>query len=335
VIAEKYSMECAAYTFDKLKPKYRYTLMRKLANKVSNPGSIHILLHNAILYNLPDIVSTLIPKLSSTGEVVMNVKFRLAHIEYPIFTAFTNKNIDPVVITILRDMLPKPYTFNMSKRFYKYFKGIKAFGLMELAVFYGRLSVVKNLLENSEYHSYAKSNAALFADKSLRAGNLKMAKIFLELKGSCLNCEHLPLVLAYLNDEECKEAIKEVQSRDMLDYKDEEGNNILHLIALYGRKEIMLLLAELNIFDFTSKKQYRNKLLEKNNLKVCPFVLAIMFNNLEIANALFILPDTIDNFTKEEIKYMDRKVKPIKAWTEFNDEKVYPSEAKIDRKSVV
>lgn len=322
----------ATYTFGSLKPKYRRALMLRLAAAVAKEDSVHVLLRDGIKFGLAEVVRELVPRYVEGAEKCELKAANLLHarVKYPALNLVMNKEVDMDILTILRDKLPKPYKFKAEDELVKRFRSVGELGLLELAIFYRRTEVVRCLLENSEYRSHAEKNADTLVVNSLKAGSLELARIFLGIGGSELELKHLQLALSYLSDGECKEVIITLKERssahEMLNYRDEEGNNILHLIALYGRTKILLYLAKVQIFDFTARQEHRNKLLEKNAYKVCPFVTAIMMSHMDIANALSTLPT---DMTPEEVGYIDRNLKPIQAWTQFTNRELFPTESRV------
>jgi len=205
----------------------------------------------------------------------------------------------------------------------------KSFGLIECAIWYNRPLVLQALLKISHYKEYAHTNASDLGVCALSVGSLEMAKVLLKSKG--FKIEHLHLALEYCNNNDCKELLslllKNYTPKNILDYKNEEENTILHLVALYGRKRFLLDLAKLNVFDFSNGEKER--LLQKNNDGYCPFVIAVQMNHLDISSALFVLPQNIMEIHNPEIEVLESSKDLIKTLTQFMDPKAYPIEAEL------
>lgn len=249
---------------------------------------------------------------------------------YPFLKAI-QKNF-PRIVFLLAEKLPEGITVESvgESRFFIRTSVWKSFGLIECSIWYRRPLVLQELLKVPHCAEYARTNAGNLALCALKAGSLKMARTLMEDKD--LTLYHLHFALEYCNNEDCKELLNSLLSKHelqhILDYQDQEGNTLLHLVALYGRKRFLLDLAQLGIFDLSESEQ-RHRLLRKNKSGYSPFVVAVLMNHFDISSALFVVPEGVQEIGEEEIWAIGHPWSLVKTLTQFLSPDVYPTEAEL------
>ena len=230
--------------------------------------------------------------------------------------------------------LPLPYVFTTE---YDQQCALQAQGkttFMEVATFYNKVAAVDELLKISQYRDYARDKAGLLAEKSFSAGNTELAKRFLEMGGIRISPEHLHLALQHCSSGDCEQVLTQVLAQtspgEVLEYVDNNGNNVLHLVAMLGRRDFLFVLAKTEVFNFLHPTPAHRAALNKQNVDHCrPFVVAIQTDNIDLANALYVRAEKLSELSDEEFNVITTLAAPTQALSQLRDEIRYPQEAKL------
>jgi len=286
-----------------------------------------------------DIVQQILPlyinKISEnvTSDMPPSIpKSEQSMIQLPMIAAvmYSDKNLE--IVRLMASKLSKPFIspFIKSDSAQHFTDNI---GFLETSIFYNKPHVTEELLKIPEYHEYAHNNIEKLVNYGLKAGSYKIIKKLAQFNGYEFKISHLHSALEHCNNEDCKDILYSLLSKhpstEILDFKDERGNTILHLLASYGRKQFLFDLIDSGVFDFRNSAPHRARLLAKNADRLCPYAIAIQNELLDISNALFVNLDSIDELSDEEFNIISSALPTTKALTEFLDEKKYPIEAKL------
>ena len=116
---------------------------------------------------------------------------------------------------------------------------------------------------------------------------------------------------------------------EILGSQDSKGNNLFHKIAMYNRRDILLLLEKMNLITVTDMSNYSVALKKKNCDNLSPFVVAIAFNNLDIAQ-VFTLPDVdIKELSAEEKQILLRSGLPSNAIYQVFDDYAFETQGQL------
>ena len=256
-------------------------------------------------------------------------------LDNPFLWLFEPGHENLTLVKLFIQNLPKPYYIKPDSLYNKAL--IRAMGtevtLLEAAIFFGAEAILNELLKLYEYKQIAMNKKELLGEKSLFVGKANIFWILSKTVTLTPSPKHLLIALGHLNDKNTTELIKEIKNGyggdEIMNYKDKNSNNILHLIARFGKRNLLHTLKEMNIFSFENKENYESTLKEKNSDKCCPYVEAIKNGNLDIANALFIKPKSIEDYSEDEFNYITNPALTFNAMSHFMNSKVFAEESKL------
>ena len=315
---------------EKLVPKYRtsenFTLQR-------------LLLFASLMIGSKELVEQLLKQYIQTasGSTPCNSfrPIKRMELENPYLWLFKKGHENLELAKLFIQNLPKPFVINPGCLRDKLL--IKIMGaeitLLEAAIYYGAENIFAELLKFHEYRQIAMNKADILAERCLFVGKANMFWIILKTAAKSASPIHLLMGIGQLSSKSTIELIKEIKNNysgdDILSYKDKNSNTLLHFIARFGKRDLLFVLKEMNIFDFENKENYQNELKLKNSEKFSPYTEAIKNGNLDIANALFIKPNSIEDYSEEEFNYITNPALTFNAMSNFMNSKVFVEESKL------
>lgn len=290
--------------------------------------------HKTFPVEMKEFVQRLLPLYVKTLDKPVESKVDPLNLKCPQFVAAKKAEKSKASMEIFLTMvagLPMPYIFPVEECDQAILHSWGKMTLLEYGIFFGLTRTVNELLKFEGYLCYAKERAEPLAEKALAYGNFDLAKRFLELAGTEMKPRHLLMTLKGCGSAECLEVLAQVSvkvsAEEILACTDKDGNTVLHLVAMLGRRDFLFALQEAKVFDFSHPSP--SALVRKNALRCCPFVVAIQNDNIDIANALYVRSKGMDELSDDEFNVITAPTNPTKALSQLRDPKRYPQEAKL------
>ena len=229
----------------------------------------------------------------------------------------------------------KPF---ISPSIFKFSKFPDSVTLLEIALFYKNFNAFHKLLALSQYETYRNRKAEELLDLSIVAGSsMQLLLTTLEILNTKLTLKkkldehYLHLAVQYWEVDsfiKLYETVLQNSSADSIfSFLDNNKNNLYHLIAIYGRRDILLKLSELHYLNFL---KIPNQYLSVLNIEdFSPYAMAVASNNYDIAELYYYNYGDSNILLPEEYSIKNRLFIPVKPLAQIILSNIYLLEAQL------